>query len=202
MAVISFWERLKLLFLRPVQESLQKSFRKSFSDGEGILVFASTDEVIRAERILEKAGFRIEVKGPPPDLQTGCDLVITFPLMRLPEVEKTLASASVFPENILPKAHLLLEPVSIYQVKDLGEWLMVRAANMKITIDRKSAVIVNISGGGCPDVPLLARKLVGKKLGDAPEPTSLGHTLCCYCLQKAYDELKRICNVADSRNSS
>jgi hypothetical protein len=33
---------------------------------------------------------------------------------------------------------------------------MIRAANMKLTVDKDTMVIVNISGGGCPDVPYLA----------------------------------------------
>jgi len=39
---------------------------------------------------------------------------------------------------------------------------MVRAANMKLTIDKKTRMIVNISGGGCPDVPYLASQMIGK----------------------------------------
>lgn len=158
----------------------------------GILVFASTSEVIAAERLLKKAHMQVEVKGPPPDLQTGCDMIIMFPLMMLARVEKILKDSSLKPEKIINRTDELLNPVSLYQVKDFGQWLMVRAANMKITVARDTGIIVNISGGGCPDVPWLARELTGKKLGDAPDPLLLGHTLCCYSLQKAFDELKRI----------
>ena len=157
----------------------------------GILVFANTAEVIAAERELLARGFEVSVKGPPPNLQTGCDMVILFPLLRQPAVEQVLENASLSPEKIITEADGLLEPVSIYQIKDLGNWLMVRAANMKITIDRRTGVIVNISGGGCPDVPWLARKLTGKKICEAPEPLSVGQTLCCYSLHKAFCELKR-----------
>ncbi len=41
---------------------------------------------------------------------------------------------------------------------------MVRAANMKLTIDKASRRIVNVSGGGCPDVPYLAQEMVGQTL--------------------------------------
>ena len=73
----------------------------------------------------------------------------------------------------------------------LEHWLMVRAANMKITVDCRDRRIVNISGGGCPDVPWLAHCLCGKTLDTAPEPLSLGQTLCCYSLQKAFEEIRR-----------
>lgn len=38
----------------------------------------------------------------------------------------------------------------------------------------------------CPDVPWVAHKLCGLRLDEAPEPLSLGQTLCCYSLQKAF----------------
>ncbi|MDZ7761787.1 MAG: hypothetical protein U5L00_16225 [Desulfovermiculus sp.] len=55
---------------------------------------------------------------------------------------------------------------------------MVRAANMKLTVDKETGVIVNISGGGCPDVPYLAREMIGKSLQKAPKPQDIGHTPC------------------------
>lgn len=85
----------------------------------------------------------------------------------------------------------MLEPVSLFHAKDFGEYLMVRAANMKITIGKKDMKIVDISGGGCPDVPYLAQEMIGKKLTDAPRPRDLGHTLCAYALELAYEELLR-----------
>lgn len=160
-------------------------------DDRGILVFSNTSEVIAAERALRAAGFDVEVKGPPPDLQTGCDMVVVFPLIKLAAVENCLAKAKLRPEKVITSANTLLDPVSLFQVKDLGKWLMTRAANMKITVDKNSGVIVNISGGGCPDVPYLAQQMVGKKLCDVPAPVAMGHTLCSYSLQKAYEEMKR-----------
>lgn len=168
---------------------------------KGMLVFEHTSEVIAAERKLRSAGFQVEVKGPPPDLQTGCDMVIVFPVMKLAAVETELAKAGLKPLKVITAADTLLDPVSLFHVKDMGQWLMARAANMKITIDKNTSVIVNISGGGCPDVPWLAHEMCGKRLEDAPAPITIGHTLCCYSLQKAYDELRRICHVADSRNN-
>jgi len=70
---------------------------------------------------------------------------------------------------------------------------MIRAANMKLTIDKETKHIVNVSGGGCPDVPYLAQEMVGKTILDAPEPRKIGHTLCGYALQLAYEEMTRRC---------
>ncbi len=157
----------------------------------GLLVFAHTGEVIRAERALRGAGFTVEVKGPPPRLRTGCDMVVVFPLLSQAAVLKRLKLADIEPEQVVSAHDVLLEPVSLFQTKRLGRWLMVRAANMKITIDTADERIVNISGGGCPDVPWLAQNLCCLRLSEAPEPLRLGQTLCCYSLQKAFEELRR-----------
>ena len=160
---------------------------------KGILVFDHTSEVIRAESLLKEAGLDISVKGPPPDLRTGCDMVIEFPLILQLKVLALLDGAKISPLKVLPLQDLLLEPVGLFQVKDFGGHLMVRAANMKMTIDKQDLRIVNISGGGCPDVPYLAESLIGKTLHEAPAPRSLGSTLCGYALQLAYEELLRRC---------
>lgn len=158
---------------------------------QGILVFAQTGDVIQAERRLREAGLPVEVKGPPPRLQTGCDMVVVFPLLRQAAVLDCLQRHNLVPEQTVAAADTLLEPVSLHHVKRLDHWLMVRAANMKITVDCRDRRIVNISGGGCPDVPWLARCLCGQTLDSAPDPLRLGQTLCCYSLQKAFDEARR-----------
>ncbi|HMK33594.1 MAG TPA: DUF3343 domain-containing protein [Desulfomonilaceae bacterium] len=162
----------------------------------GILVLQHTSDVIRAETLLKDAGLDITVKGPPPEVRTGCDLAIEFPIVSELQVSRILRDAGIYPVQTLPLQDLLLEPVSLYQVKDFGDHLMVRAANMKITVDKRDLRIVNVSGGGCPDVPFLADRLVGEQLAEAPEPKTLGSTLCGYALQLAYEELKRnvMCN--------
>jgi len=166
--------------------------RKGLSE-KGILIFEHTSDVIRAESLLKEAGIDVQVKGPPPEVRTGCDMAIEFPLTSSLKASQVLSDARIKPLQVLPLQDLLLEPVSLYHVKDFGEYLMVRAANMKITISKTDRKIVNISGGGCPDVPYLAERLTGKNLDEAPEPRSLGHTLCGYALQLAYEELRRVC---------
>lgn len=160
--------------------------------GQGLLVFAHTGEVIRAEALLRTAGLPVSVQGPPPALRTGCDMVVVFPLMLQPAALEILAGAGLRPERIATADEALLEPVALFSTVDLGDWIMVRAANLKITIRKADRRIVNISGGGCPDVPYLAAELKGQALDSAPEPRRLGQTLCCYSLQKAFEEAKRL----------
>ncbi len=83
---------------------------------------------------------------------------------------------------------------------------MVRAGNMKMTFDKGNGVIVNISGGGCPDIPYLYLELVGRNLRDAARPSTLGFTLCALLLDRAHEECIRIMeergDAANSRNSA
>ena len=81
---------------------------------------------------------------------------------------RVLEGSGLKPLKVVPVQSALLEPVSLFQTKDFGDYLMIRAANMKLTVDKKTMMIVNVSGGGCPDVPFLAQEMVGK--------TSLGRT--------------------------
>jgi hypothetical protein len=163
------------------------------STDRGILVFENTSEVIQAESILRKSGWAIRVMGPPAEIRTGCDLVIEFPLIEKLNIVRELHHAEIPPIQIVPVSAPLLEPVNLFQTKDFGDYLMVRAANMKITVAKKDGMIVNISGGGCPDIPYLAREMVGKTLSQSPRPRDLGHTLCGYALALAHEELLRQC---------
>ena len=159
----------------------------------GILVFENTSEVIRAENILKAEGWEIKVMGPPPEIRSGCDLVIVFPLIEELVIVRRLSEVNVKPIQVVPINSVLLEPVDLLHEKEYGKYLMVRAANMKITVDRDTKLIVNVSGGGCPDVPYLAGQMVDKHLNDAPLPRDIGYTLCAYALQIAYDRVVEQC---------
>ena len=170
----------------------KKKRTKASSDTDrGILVFEHTSEVIKAESILKKAGWNIRVMGPPPEVRSGCDLVIEIPLIEKLNILRSLERVGAMPVEIVPVSSPLLQPVNLFQNKDFGKYLMIRAANMKLTVEKQTQTIVNISGGGCPDVPYLASRMVGMSLNEAPSPREIGHTLCGYALQLAYEEMKR-----------
>ncbi|PMP93477.1 MAG: hypothetical protein C0169_07770 [Thermodesulfobacterium geofontis] len=171
----------------------KKENKKEFFD-KGILIFENTSEVIRAEGILKEKGIKVKVVGPPPEVRRGCDLAIEIPIVESMGIIKILKTYKLEPLDFIPynKGQKLLKPVNIFNIKDFGKYLMVRAANMKITVDKDTLTIVNISGGGCPDVPFLASKLIGLNLKDAPQPKELGHTLCGYALQLAFDKVKEL----------
>lgn len=179
-------------FLRKKESAFKQKNLRSSAD-RGILVFENTSDVIQAENVLKISGWSVQVMGPPPEIQTGCDLVIEFPLVEELNILRELDNARIQPLSVVPVTAPLLEPVDLFHTVDFGDYLMVRAANMKITIAKEDLKIVNISGGGCPDVPYLAREMVGKTLEEAPRPRDLGHTLCGYALELAYEELRRKC---------
>ena len=160
----------------------------------GFLVFENTSEVIQAENLLKKKGWEIRVMGPPPEIRSGCDLVVEFPLIEELRIIKTLQDAGIPPLQAVPVTSPLLKPVELFKTKDFGKYLMVQAANMKLTVEKETLTIVNISGGGCPDVPYLAEEMVGNSLHEAPSPREIGHTLCGYALQLAYEEMRRRCS--------
>ncbi|MCD4754393.1 MAG: DUF3343 domain-containing protein [Deltaproteobacteria bacterium] len=161
----------------------------------GILIFENTSEVIRAENVLKTKGWEIRVMGPPPEIQHGCDLVIEFPLIEELNILRSLQEAEISPLEAVPATSPLLQPLDILQITDYGPYLMVRAANMKLTVEKETLTIVNISGGGCPDVPYLAKEMVGKTLKDTPRPREIGHTLCGYALDLACEEMGRRCSL-------
>lgn len=191
---MSFWQkaqRLAGLFRKQAAQTLPEV-------GEGYLLFSHTSEVIRAERLLKEAHLPVQVVGPPPSVREGCDMALLFPIVLEVAVRETLAKANMSPLHLLPRKEGMLDPVSLFQSRLLRgekEYLMVRAANMKISLELggiENGRIVNISGGGCPDVPYLALLLVGQYLAEAPAPVQNGKTLCAYSLQKAFEEAGRL----------
>lgn len=183
--------RLRFAFSR-----LRRGEAKQPASGESrvFLVFANTGEVMHAEKVLARIGLPVSVMAPPPELRTGCDMVLVIPLLHVFRATSELEKNDVPPLQAMPVGDGLLEPVSLFQTKDYGQWLMVRAANMKMTVAKDSGRIVNISGGGCPDVPYLAASLIGKDIRETDLVKEHGQTLCGYALYLAARELKRLCD--------
>ena len=163
----------------------------------GLLIFSNTNDVMQAEQILKDEGHDIKVVSPPPDFRTGCDLSIEFALVEELGITRMLEEIGRSPIQVVPISSNGTEPLKLCRIKDFGQFLMVRAANMKITVDKTTQKIVNISGGGCPDVPYLAYEMVGKTIFEATEPVRIGYTLCAYSLNIAYHEMMNIVGGED-----
>jgi len=178
---------------------LKKLFRsrREQSDSDqsqvrGLLIYENVNDVIQAETVLKKSGYDyIRVVAPPPDYRTGCDLSLEFPIVEQVGIVRTLEEHNLSPMETIHLSEDALKPVEICKTKDFGDYIMVRAANMKLTFEKASQKIVNISGGGCSDVPYLANEMIGKTLSEAPSPREIGYTLCAYSLAIAFEEAKK-----------
>jgi hypothetical protein len=157
-------------------------------EGSGLVLFKEVQGAMKAERVLKNEGYETRLVAPPPQMRKGCDLAVAINLVEKPGIERLLEKKSVAYVEISPMKTGTLDILQIVNITDFGKWLMVKSANMKLTFDKETGEIVNTSGGGCPDIPLLHYELVGKKLTEAPDPRTLGYTLCALMLNRAYEE--------------
>ena len=160
-------------------------------DGEGIIIFPDVACAIRAERLLAAAGYQSKLVAPPPQLRKGCDLGLEINLTEKPGIERFLKAKDADYLDILPVKGTG-ELLSLVQITDFGTETMVKAGNMKLTFDKQTGTILNISGGGCPDIPYLHLQMVDKHLQEAPRPKAHGFTLCSLMLDRAFSEALEI----------
>jgi len=166
---------------------LKKKQKVTF-EGDGLVLFMEVQEAMKAEKVLTGAGYAVKLVAPPAELRKGCDLAVAINLVEQPGIERLLNQHDVYYVRITPLNTATLNILEVVKVTDFGRWLMVKAANMKLTFDKESGVIVNTSGGGCPDIPVLHADLVDKKLIEAPRPKDVGFTLCALMLDRALEE--------------
>jgi len=157
-------------------------------DGGGLVLFQEVQHAMIAEKVLKSAGYIVRLVAPPPELRKGCDLAVEINLVEQPGIERVLREKDMAYISIDPIRIKTAPLLEVVKVTDFGEWVMVRAGNMKITYEKSSGVIVNVSGGGCPDIPYLHAELIDKQLDEAPRPKDLGFTLCALNLDRAFDE--------------
>jgi hypothetical protein len=157
-------------------------------EGGGLVIFNSVEEAIAAEKVLKAADYIVRLVAPPPELRKGCDLAIEINLTEQLGIERLLKEKTVAYVSIDPITVGTAPLLEVVKITDFGKWLMVKAGNMKLTYEKDSGIIVNISGGGCPDIPYMYAKLMDKRLDEAPHPKDIGFTLCALNLERALDE--------------
>ena len=162
--------------------------RKQSFEGGGLVLFMDVHDAMRGERVLKKADYAVRLVAPPPQLRKGCDLAVEINLVEQPGIERLLREKDAPYVSVVPLKAGTLELLEIVKVTDFGDWIMVMAANMKLAFDKGSGIIVNTSGGGCPDIPHLHAEMIGKKLTEAPRPKDVGFTLCALMLDRALEE--------------
>lgn len=165
-----------------------KRKKKTSLGGTRLVLFQDVQDAMRGERELKKARYMVRLVAPPPELRRGCDLALEINAVEQPGIERVLKENDVAYLEIAPLREESVELLEIVRVTDFGRWAMVKAANMKLTFDKETGIIVNVSGGGCPDIPYLYAELVDKSLKEAPRPRDAGFTLCARMLDRALEE--------------
>ena len=173
-----------------IRDFLKNIFRHDPQSPRGVALFGTVQEVIRSKKFLEKEGFSVRLVAPPPAVRVGCDLAVEFDLIEQEAMESALKQAGYFPVRIVSTKEMLPDILREVAFSELDGFLMAKAGNMKVTIDKKDWKIVNISGGGCPDIPFVAEKLYQVRINEAEDPVKLGNSLCSFMLQIAFDALK------------
>jgi len=166
---------------------LRRKQKTSF-EGGGLVIFREVQEAMKAEKVLKGADYDVKLVAPPPELRKGCDLAVEINLVEQLGIERLFKEKDIEYVDITPVKLETSELLDIVKVADFGDWVMVKAGNMKITFDKNDGMIVNTSGGGCPDIPHLHAEMIGKKLTDAPWPRDIGFTLCALMLDRALEE--------------
>lgn len=169
---------------------LKKIFEKKYEKPKGILLYGSVQEVIQTHKMLEREGFQVRLVAPPPEVRVGCDLAIEFNLIEQEAVETLVKKEESIPYKIVSTKEMLPDILKRSLIVEIDGYTMCKAGNMKITIDKKEHRIVNISGGGCPDIPYVAEQLYNTRIEEAKNPIEIGNSLCSYMLQISFDSLK------------
>jgi hypothetical protein len=162
--------------------------------GDGIVIFNEVADAMKGERIISATEYDVKLVAPPPELRMGCDLALEINLVEQAGIERLFKENDIPFVKIMPLTKNASQMCDIVKVTDFGRWVMVKAGNMKLSFEKESGLIVNISGGGCPDIPYLNAEMVDKTLASAPHPNELGYTLCATMLQRAYEEAIHIYN--------
>lgn len=166
--------------------------REGAEDGNGLFLFDAVSEALAAEKALGAEGYEVQLVAPPQHLRAGCDLAVAIAAFERPGAARVLEERGVAVRGWVDSLDGALELADLVTVVDFGEEFMVRAGNMKICVRRCDGVVVNTSGGGCPDIPYLNLRLVGSKLDEAPRPRELGFTLCGLMLDRAFLEAREL----------
>jgi hypothetical protein len=164
----------------------------------GLFLFYDVAEAIKAEAVLKANGYEVELVAPPPQLRGGCDLSVALSRVEHVGAERALLEADVHLKEWVDDTEGTAEVCDLVTTVDFGEWLMVRAGNMKIVVEKATGTIVNTSGGGCPDIPYLNLELVGKRVDEVPRPKELGYTLCGLMLDRAYVEVRSLLEAGEA----
>jgi len=163
-------------------------------DSYAVILFKEVRFAIHAEHTLKKKGFSVVLVAPPPGVRRGCDLSVKVEASQQLDIIRQLDKDGI---SYIDLAAFTggQGAVELTTSKDMGRFIMVRSGNMKLTFAKDSGVIVNISGGGCPDIPYIAGQLINTSVNGGKSPMEHGSSLCAFLLDRALSEAKRYLQV-------
>lgn len=168
---------------------LFKGKQKSASEeGEGLVLFETVQDAMKGEKLVKDGGYSVKMVAPPAELRKGCDLALQINLVEQAGIDRLLRQQQAAFVQIVPIKSGTSALLDIVKITDFGNWIMIKAGNMKMAYEKGSNIIVNTSGGGCPDIPYLHAELIDRKLNEVPRPRDLGFTLCAWMLDRAVVE--------------
>lgn len=180
----------------PHKNNRKKISPKQMTKGRGLILFDSVEDAIQAEKVLKKSNYTSRLVAPPPSLRKGCDLALEFNLIEQAIIERLLCNR--VPYVAISPMTGTTELLNIMKIYDYETHTMVKAGNMKVTFANDTGIIVNTSGGGCPDIPYLHIELVGHRLDQISRPKEMGHTLCALMLDRAVEGAIEIWKGSDT----
>ena len=160
------------------------------------MLFEKVEEAIKAEKVLKGENYSVKLVAPPPALRKGCDLAVEINLFEQMGIERLCNEKDVPYLQVVPLKGAA-ELLQIVKITNFKEATMVKAGNMKVTFDKNTGIILNVSGGGCPDIPYLHTQLIDRKLTEAPRPKEIGFTLCALMMDRALVECLELWQKGD-----
>jgi hypothetical protein len=127
---------------------LKELFSRRYEKPKGILLYGTVQEVILTHKMLASLDYKVRLVAPPPEVRVGCDLAIEFELIEQETIETVLKKEGKVPQKMVSTKEMLPGILKKSSIIEIDGYLMCKAGNMKITIDKLSHKIVNISGGG------------------------------------------------------
>jgi len=121
--------------------------------GDGIIIFRDVASAMKGERLIKDSGSDVKLVAPPEELRMGCDLALEINLVEKPGIERLLQEKGIPVVRISPLNNGSSGLCEVLKVTDFGRWYMIKAGNMKLSYEKETGLVVNISGGGCPDIP-------------------------------------------------
>ncbi len=129
-------------------DRVKRIFSRRYEIPKGILLYGTVQEVIVVNKWLASQGFKVRLVAPPPEVRVGCDLAIEFELIEQETIEMALKQERKTPQKMISTKEMLPDILKRSLIIEIDGYLMCKAGNMKITVDKPLHTIVNISGGG------------------------------------------------------